>query len=116
VAEAGVEKEGADKRDPLARESGCEGARVSAADGRGRAGSGRGEGSASAREMGRLGREGGRKRGRERRIGLEMAQPRGRRFFLFLFLFLFLFFLFLLNHYLARYIFLSDKNIYVYSM
>jgi hypothetical protein len=87
--------------------------RASAADGWGRAGSGRGEGSAGAREMGRLGHEGGgRKHGHAgEREGLGRKQPnRGGRFFLFLFLFLIsisisvFFLLFLLNHYLAIYI------------
>jgi hypothetical protein len=80
------------------RECGCEGARASAADEWDRAGSGRGEGSAGARELGRLGREGGGRkaqacgREREREFGPETAQPRGGFPFFFFYFFYLLFF------------------------
>jgi hypothetical protein len=68
----------------------CEGARAGAADGWGRAGSGKGEGSAGAREMGRLGHEGGSAGARERE-GVWAGNGPAEGGFLFLFLFLFLF-------------------------
>jgi hypothetical protein len=78
----------------------CEGARAGAADGWGRAGSGKGEGSAGAREMGRLGHEGG---SAGARAG---PAPAEGGFFLFLFLFsvsyFYFVFLFLLSPFLLN--------------
>jgi hypothetical protein len=84
----------------------CEGARAGAADGWGRAGSGKGEGSAGAREMGRLGHEGGSAGAREREGVWAGNGPAEGGFFLFLFLFsvsyFYFVFLFLLSPFLLN--------------